>query len=470
MKKRRIEFFSLCDFEAVEVHLSRMAARGWLLESAGQYWWTYRKAEPQKLTYAVTYFPEASSFNPEPPEEQRVFYDYCAAAGWHLAAEWHQMQIFYTAEDNPPPLETDEALRLETIHKAMNKNFLPSQLIMLALAVWQLLNQRNSFLRDPAGFLSSSSNLLSVSLWLLLALLTVWTAAGYYLWYRRSRKAVDEGGTCARAGFAARRAGSLLFLCISLMFLVLVVLSIEPRFRLLVVLVGMCPVVLGIALALGIKNGLKWAGIPGKTGLKVAIALSIVACLIVTGLVLTGLPHLFESGIFERPAAELYTQTLPDGSTHTWELYRDTLPLTVEELDESVSFVHYSYERREQESFLLGYLYGSQDVRDIGSEAPSLAYEVLTAKWPPLYDTCRDAYLDSFASQLNADEIPGYEPYRWASADAEIWGAQEAWLLFRGDEPQGQYLVCRGDKILRLWYDGLLTDAQIRTAAEKLLS
>jgi hypothetical protein len=470
MKKRRIEFFSLCDFEAVEAHLSRMAARGWLLESAGQYWWTYRRAEPQKLTYAVTYFPEASSFNPEPPENQRVLYDYCAAAGWRLAAEWHQMQIFYTADLNPPPLETDEALRLETIHKAMQKNFLPSQLVMLALAVWQLLIQRSSFLRAPAGFLSSWANLLGVSLWLLLAALAVWTAAGYYLWYRRSRKSVAEGGACVRGSFAARRAGSLLLLCVSLLFLVLSTLSIEPRFRLWAVLVAMCPIVLGIALALGTKNGLKWAGVPGKTGLKVTIALSVVACLIVTGLVFTGFLHLLNSGFFERPAAELYTQTMPDGSTHTWELYRDTLPLTVEELDESASLVHYSYERREQESFLLGYLYGSQDVREIGSDAPSLAYELATVKWPPLYDTCRAAYLASFASQLNTDEIPGYEPYRWASADAEIWGAREAWQLFRGDEPQGQYLVFRENKILRLWYDGPLTDAQIRTAAAKLLS
>lgn len=469
MKKRRIEFFSLCDFEAVEAHLSKMAARGWLLESAGQYWWTYRKAQPQKLTYAVTYFPEASSFNPEPPENQRIFYDYCAAAGWHLAAEWHQMQIFCTADSNPSPLETDEALRLETIHKAMQKNFLPSNLVLLLLAVGQLLIQRSSFLRDPAGFLSSSANLLSVSLWILLALLSVWTAAGYYLWYRRSRKAVAEGGTCVRAGFAARRAGSVLLLILSLMFLVLVTLYIEPRFRLWGLLMGLCPVVLGTTLALGIKNGLKWAGVPGKTGLKVTLALSIVACLIVTGLVFSSFFRLLGSGFFQRPAAELYTQTMPDGSTHTWELYRDELPLTVDDLDEDVSYVHYSYERREQESLLLGYLHGSQDARDIGLDAPSLAYELVTVKWPPLYGTCRDAYLASFASQPEADEIPGYEPYKWVAADTEAWQAQEAWQLFHGNEPQGQYLVFRGDKILRLWYDGPLTDTQKRTAADKLL-
>jgi hypothetical protein len=86
------------------------------------------------------------------------------------------MKIFYTARGQSSPLETtrpsggDHPLGLD-------KKFLPSQLIMLALAVGQLLNQRNSFFGTTQAFSAAPLNLLSVSLWLLLACSTVWTAA-----------------------------------------------------------------------------------------------------------------------------------------------------------------------------------------------------------------------------------------------------------------------------------------------------
>ncbi len=53
------------------------------------------------LAYTVTYFSEASEFNPYPTEISRLSMNTAVNAGWSLAAEWAQMQIFYTEQENP---------------------------------------------------------------------------------------------------------------------------------------------------------------------------------------------------------------------------------------------------------------------------------------------------------------------------------------------------------------------------------
>ena len=113
--KYRFENFSFHDFAGVERHLEAMAQKGWLLDKVTAFTWRYRRIEPKKLHFSVTYFSEASEYNPYPTPNQRTFLDYCADAGWNLAAEWAQMQILWSELENPVPIETDEELRLRSI-------------------------------------------------------------------------------------------------------------------------------------------------------------------------------------------------------------------------------------------------------------------------------------------------------------------------------------------------------------------
>ncbi len=61
--KYRTEYFSRYDYRGVEEHLSAMAAKGWQIEDMERIFWKYRRIEPKKMTYAVTYLLEASEFN-----------------------------------------------------------------------------------------------------------------------------------------------------------------------------------------------------------------------------------------------------------------------------------------------------------------------------------------------------------------------------------------------------------------------
>ena len=108
--KRRVELYSLWDHTGLEAHLARMAEKGWLIEKISNFFWIYRRIEPKKITFCVTYYPKATVFTPEPSEDQETFYEFCQYAGWELAASCAQLQIFRNERENPTPIETDPVL------------------------------------------------------------------------------------------------------------------------------------------------------------------------------------------------------------------------------------------------------------------------------------------------------------------------------------------------------------------------
>ena len=98
-RKRRMEFFSFYNHTSITAHLEKMARKGWLLEEIRRNTWIYRRIEPKKLRFAVSYYPKASEFDPEPSEEQKTFLEFCAHTGWKLVCTSAQMQVFCNFED-----------------------------------------------------------------------------------------------------------------------------------------------------------------------------------------------------------------------------------------------------------------------------------------------------------------------------------------------------------------------------------
>ena len=91
--KKRMEIFSTYDYCGIARHLKKMAKRGWMLAEIGNYTWTYKRCDPCDARFAVTYFPEASAFDPEPGEDQQTYIEYCEEAGWELCACSAKMQV-----------------------------------------------------------------------------------------------------------------------------------------------------------------------------------------------------------------------------------------------------------------------------------------------------------------------------------------------------------------------------------------
>ena len=461
-KKYRFEQFLFTDYQAIEAHLAHMASKGWLLEKIGRAFWVYRRSAPQKLTYTVTYFSEASEFNPRPTDNQQAFYEYCRAAGWEFVAGMAQMQIFVSSLPHPVPIETDEAIKLKTIHKAMKKNFLPSSALLILLSFLQLGMQWSRFRSDPIGYLSTGTNFCIVALWLVVPAYALYMLWDYWLWYRRSRRSVESGGTCASKNTRlGRMIGRIaLFLACLLFVLFYLLLLQDPYWK--AGLLGGIYVILAMAAAWAIHKLLKKMGAPRAVNLAASIAGAFVLSFgLLVGTIFFALNTSPSILSVRRQPADTYTTTSSSGHTVTWDVYHDPIPLTLEDLGLGDGYPHYTYELQSQGSPFLRKISASQDSFPDGQEVPSFRYEILIPKLPGLYTFCVSACLEE-GNRSGREYMP---------VDESAWGAQEVYRLWSGGEPEDAYLVCWPDRILSIDIDGAsLTPDQISAAAAILSS
>ena len=214
----RLESFTFYDIDSIAAHLSQMAEEGWALTSVGRYLWKYTAITPEKRTYGITFFPDVSAFDTEPSEAQEDFIAYCEEAGWHYVTQWQQMQIFYTTEENPIPLETDEALRLETTHRAMRKNYLPGMAALFIIILIQLFQCISRLQKDLPRYLTDFTQWFLALLFFVLGIYTLGGCLAYLRWRKKSLAAVEAGGCCLPVGKGLRFMKKLYFWLVIFLF------------------------------------------------------------------------------------------------------------------------------------------------------------------------------------------------------------------------------------------------------------
>lgn len=457
--KRRMEFFAFYDDQGIARHLERMAQKGWMIERINNYFWTYRRIEPQRLRFAVTYFPEASDFNPGPTENQQTFQEYCESAGWQFAVQWCQMQIFYSENSDAVPLETEEPIRLQNIHRCMRKNFLPGNIAVMILMMILLLLQMVSVPRDLLSLLAENTRLITVTLLLLAILSEAGMLLGYYFWRRRSLRAVANGGSCARGGRFQHCLGRPVWLLVILL-AALYLYSVGSYWPLVLI----CAAVLaGIsALTLAVRAVLRGMGVARETNIA-ATAVLIVFLSIGFGVALPGLSGwMRDAGLFQKQPAYIYT-TQNGSSTWDWEVYDDPIPLKVQDL-RPTDYPHYSYEKTERSSPFVSVMKASQTGFPDGLENERLLYTVVRLKQKVWYRPVLE-------SMLKAEERFRYdgEQDSFLLVDAPQWGADEVYQRHIDGEPQPEYYVCYvPDCILQLDLSWEPTAQEIAVIREKL--
>ena len=139
-KREWMPLYGFLDRRRVTDHLSDMAAKGWMLDRLSSWSWRYRRTEPRKLRFAVTFFAGAGRFSPAPAEGLDTFQDYCAQAGWHTAASLDQVQVFYNEDPDAVPIETDPAAELENIRRSVGKPMVRSYLALLLPLMFSVYN------------------------------------------------------------------------------------------------------------------------------------------------------------------------------------------------------------------------------------------------------------------------------------------------------------------------------------------
>ena len=435
-KKRRLELFLPWDGAYVEQHLEKMARKGWRLEKAGNPFWTYRQAEPAALRYAMTYFPAASVFDSGPTGEQMTYADYCAAAGWELVSNYGPLQIFVNERTDPVPIETDEGEKLQAIHGGMKKMLLLPFGILLPLLLLTLAAEfRETARYAPLSFVSSDVRLGLLVLGWGLAAYMAWILLAYLIWYNRSRRAVEEGGACRPTGTRLRRTATWLFLA------VLWAASAALLLREPVMWVAL-PLVLGLtALLMAAIFGCFWGLKRLKLSRKQTRA-AYFAAVVMLSLVFRPVTQWSAAAIKPLLPSAGPASTYTAGDGRSYDIYRDGLPLTLEDLGYAVTEAdHCSYRGKEQSSVLARWGRYSQDAYGEDSALPALDYQTADIPWDWLREWCWEnlsGYYGPYGLYFSLEDT-----------DAAPWEADRA-MIWPDLSPNLRYLLLYGDRIVVL--------------------
>ena len=210
-RKRRLEIFAFYDSEGIAAHLNHMAQKGWALQSIGTTFWTYEAIEPENRTYGITFFPDVSAFDTKPTEALQDFIAYCEEAGWHYVTQLSQMQIFYTTNENPIPLETDESLRLEITHKAMKRSWLSVHIVLGVLFMLNIIFYIADLVKQPLTVIADGNALFRNALFAVVLVYACVAVCSYLQWRKESLSAVENGGFCMPVSPNSRRFQKIFF-------------------------------------------------------------------------------------------------------------------------------------------------------------------------------------------------------------------------------------------------------------------
>ena len=429
--KREVSQALFYDAEGVAAHLEKMAGKGWLLTQIGRVFWTYRRIEPKTLRFAATYFPDASDFDPGPTRDQQTLMDYCGSAGWTFAARWGQMFLFWTADRSAAPIETDEALKLRTVHAGQKRNFLPWSVVILLLAVVDLWSRASAWQVAPVWLLADGIGLVVMLDWAVLALYELAVLGGYLRWYFRSKRAVERGGVCASVGKTVRNAGYVLAVAVAALVFCLVWQGVARGAGPRLAAVAGCYVLL-LAAVLGLRNLLRAHGVSRTVNRVITFVLAAVL-----GVAFAAIP-------FRAPPRP--------------EVTAADLPLVVQDLLGGMPSEEDFFRWQSGSSPLMAY---SDCEYYLENDAESVQYEIDKPGLSVLYGLCLDKALELFPYQLEAGAA-------WVETAPAPWGAETAYELRYTEREPEAYVLCWPDRVVKVYFTWPPTAEQMAVAGEKL--
>ncbi len=131
--------FEARDCHALELYLSEMAAKGWMLD---EIWifniFKFKRCEPKNLRFTVD-IPRLSDTCPGTSLQnyELLFNEYieiCESSGWKHIVEDSEYQIFFTEDTNTVDIQTDDSLKLDSLLK-INSGYLIQMLSFFFLAM-----------------------------------------------------------------------------------------------------------------------------------------------------------------------------------------------------------------------------------------------------------------------------------------------------------------------------------------------
>lgn len=449
--------FSFYDQQAIQEKLEEMAESGWMLEKTG-FMWTYKRIEPKKLRFSVTYFPNASDFDPSPTEGELTKIDFCRQDGWNLVTTWGVMQIFYNEDLDAVPIETEPVMQIENICRSMKKNVLLPQAVLSGMLLWNVVIRLSQWLRDPVGELSDPFSIYSVLMFSILTLACLYEIGFYFCWSRKAKAAAQNDGVFLPV--RSKPIASWILMAVSALLLILSYTALRGPLGFVILWLCMVPFIIVIGNLL--KNMLKKRGVSRNVNRIVSVCAVVLLTFLMLGLMTAAIIQgrmRFDSGKNVVGTYELYGRTR--------EIYNDPLPLEIEELADVNA--QWSKEADHQETLLLS----STEYRQYAVPADGndnvderkLEYTVTEVKQDFLYDFIKRAVLNSRQDEIHDDFVftDHYEPI-----DASVWNADDAYQLHWSESVLNTYLIFWGNHIVEIKFYWEPTPEQIAITVENL--
>ena len=462
-KYRELNLYSYYDHAGIARHLEDMARQGCQLEKTGNTFWTYRRCDPAELHYAVVYFPKASQFDPEPPAEQREFWELCKATGWELVSSRYQMQIFCNPAKDPTPIETDPVVQVENVRAAMKRGLLLTSWLMLGCSILQIGMQlhSNRLLRD---LLISGSSMMMLLFWGLVAINSIIELTAYCRWRKKAQAAAREEGVLLSP--RSRRGWNLFFFLTATLIAAASLLSLVSygSYGLYGASVAGIVLLYGVVLSLavfGSRRLMKRLHFSAKANLVGNITITVI-----TAFVLMFGTTRFAYHLVDNPVLLGHQNTeewpAPNGG-YTYTIYHDPLPLTVEDLTGETYPEGYScYRDGCGTPLLMKYNF----VQESRNDDPYLEYSVYKLGLKSLYEPVKNSFFKDAVFTIHG-QIDFVIPHGWVAVDAAPWGALDAYQYHDDtDYPLDSYLLCYEDRIVEissdLWANTVPTAEQMR--------
>ena len=447
--------FSFYDQVRIQEKLEEMAQQGWMIHQPGNFTWTFKRMEPQKLRFAVTYFPAASEFDPGPTEGELRKMDFCAHDGWQLAARWGVMQIFYNENEDAVPIETDPVAQVANVKKAMKKNVLLTHIITAGLIVYYMVMQLSMLRRDPVEYLSDPLQLYQIPMWVCLLLSCLYEIWFYFHWTNKAEKAAEEDGIFLPIKSNVR--ASYLLLIFSTLLMIFAFSGSKVHLMFIPIWCGVMFLI--TLLANAVKRKLKTKGVSRR----VNFAVSMVSVFLLTILFIgTLVAVVINTDISLTKSSKPVGSYEYHGRQH--DIFNDPLPLNIEDLMNMEGI--WSRERKHQETGLVSYTeYDQRALLTQPQEVTDLSYTITDIKTSFLCHYIRQAVLNSRQDEVHDEFIftDHYEPI-----DPTLWDADEAYQLHWSDSIMNTYLVFWENRIAEIQFYWKPSAEQIAKAAEVL--
>ncbi len=439
MKRYEFPLYGFYDYTGMACHFEERAQQGWLLEKMGGLLWHYRKIEPRRLKFAVTYFPDVTGFEPGTPMGNSRMRDFCQQAGWILAADPGKFQVYYHEDPNAVELETEPQIQVETIHKTMKKNFLPSYYLLMLCGLLQICTQIPR-LSPGYPFHEGLVDYLSGYGWIVLLAWTglmgiyLFEVGRYHLWLRKARHRAEDGLMTPSPGSRGVQSFAILLLAAILA----AMLSSDGSLAMSALGWMLVATVIPIVLSKLFKR----FRMPAKWNRVATVGITMVLFFAVLwGSVSTALARREQD-----PERKTYEY---DGRIDYY--YQQDIPLKLADLGyETDQYV--SHWREIQRSVLITRRFCISNPSSFQRELPDLMYVVADVHVPLLWDYCvRDL--------LPEDSM---------AVDPAPWGADQAWQALYTDWQT--VVLVKGERLVYIQLPQFLTEEQMTVIGEKLFS